>query len=128
MLGGLRMVADVDLSPWASGATIAAAVVSIITAIAIGLVWLGRQITAKIEASAKETKDKFESHAATVKDRFDSQDDEQATFRDEILEVVAELRATDKDHDRRITRVETRMDEHDKIHSRTWVSPSPDLA
>ena len=100
-------LADVDLTPWASGATIAGVVFSILAGVTVGL-WalngaLGRR---------------FDKHSAAVTERFDHQDDETATFRSSIQTIVDELRATDRDHDTRITRVETRLDEHDKIHSR----------
>lgn len=115
MLGGLRMVADVDLTPWAAGATIAAAVCTILTAIAIGLTWLARSIARKIESSATATKQKFDEHAKAVKDRFDSQDSESARFREEMLDAVERLETNDRDLDRRVTRVEARQDEAGRV-------------
>ena len=103
---------DVYLSPWASGATIAAAVFSILVGITVGLWALNKALSARFDKNAKD-----------VSERFDKQDDEQERFRAEVHEIVESLQATDRDHDRRLTRVETRMDEHDKIHSRTWVAP-----
>ena len=101
------ILADIDLTPWSAGATIAASVMVILTGVGAGLVWLGRVINARIQEQALRS-DK----------RFDKQDDESATFRTEIQAVVDELRATDRNHDTRITRVETRLDEHDKAHAR----------
>lgn len=116
MLGGLEGLAiDVDLTPWAAGAGIGASVVVILSGVAALILWLGRQIRSKIDASAQATAEKFDAHAQAVKERFDSQDDESARFRSEMLDAVERLETNDRDLDRRVTRVETRQEEHGRV-------------